>query len=122
MALEAESKDSSVIRLPRHPLAQDPVMPIGEVTMEDTMEVTAEVTMEVAALLKVVHGEMSRQEIQVAMGLKHAEYFREAYVLPAINAGCLGMTLPQQPNSRLQRYRLTEKGKQWLRAQGVVQP
>jgi ATP-dependent DNA helicase RecG len=85
-----------------------------EVTMEVTTEVTAKVTAEVAALLRVVHGEMSRQELQAAIGLKHAEHFRKDYVLPTIAAGCLEMTLPNQPNSRLQRYRLTEKGKQWL--------
>lgn len=74
------------------------------------------VAMEVAALLKVVHGEMSRQALQTSMGLKNADHFRRAYILPAIAAGCLEMTLPEQPNSRLQRYRLTPMGKQWLRA------
>lgn len=91
-------------------MAQDPIV--------DAMEVTMEVTMEVAALLKVVRGEMSRQALQTALGLKNADHFRKAYVLPAIAAGCLEMTLPKQPNSRLQRYRLTKKGQHWLRAQG----
>jgi ATP-dependent DNA helicase RecG len=31
-------------------------------------------------------------------------------------AGLLEMTLPDQPNSRLQRYRLTALGQRWLRA------
>ena len=79
------------------------------------MEVTMEVTMEVAALLKVIDGEMSRQELQTAMGLKNAEHFRKAYILPAIAAGTLEMTLPDQPKSRLQRYRLTSKGQKWLK-------
>jgi ATP-dependent DNA helicase RecG len=103
---------SYVVRLPVHPLAQGPDVAAGEVTTE----VTTEVTMEVAALLNVVAGEMSRQELQVAMGLKNAEHFRKAYVLPAIAAGCLEMTLPEQPNSRLQRYRLTATGQHWLQA------
>jgi ATP-dependent DNA helicase RecG len=45
--------------------------------------------MEVAGLLLAVQGEMSRQEIQAALGLKHAEHFRKAYVLPALVAGYL---------------------------------
>jgi ATP-dependent DNA helicase RecG len=94
-----------VVRLLRHPLAQDPV------------GVTAEVTAEVATLLKVVHGEMSRQALQAALGLKHTEHFRKAYVVPAISTGYLEMTLPESPNSRLQRYRLTEQGQRWVRAQ-----
>ena len=112
-----DERTSFVIRLQRHPLAQDPITAGAEVTMEVTMEVAMEVTMEVAALVKVVHAEMSRQELQAAIGLKNADHFRKAYVLPAIAAGCLEMTLPNHPNSRLQRYRLTEKGKQWLRDQ-----
>lgn len=101
-----DERTSFVVRLPRHPLAQDP--DIGEVTME------------VAALLKVVQGEMSRQALQTAMGLKNADHFRKAYVLPAIAADCLEMTLPKQPNSRLQRYRLTRNGQQWLHTHGEM--
>ena len=104
-----DERTSFLIRLSRHPMTQDPMIATAEVTME--------VTMEVAALLKVVQGEMSRQTLQTSMGLKNAEHFRKAYVLPAMAAGCLEMTHPEQPNSRLQRYRLTGKGKQWLSAQ-----
>lgn len=89
------------VRLPVHPQAKVPTM---------------EVTMEVATLLRAVLGEMRRQELQAAMGLKNADHFRKAYVLPAIAAGFLEMTLPDQPNSRLQRYRPTAKGQQWLQA------
>lgn len=103
-----EERISYVVRLPAHPQSQSAGVNSGEVTME--------VTMEVAALLKVVDGDMSRQELQTAMGLKNADHFRKAYILPAIAAGALEMTLPGQPNSRLQRYRLTSRGHQWLTA------
>jgi len=45
------------------------------------------------------------------LGLKHAPHFREAYLLPAMEAGYLEMTLPDQPTSSLQRYRLTALGR-----------
>ena len=48
------------------------------------------------------------------LGLKHAEHFRKAYLLPAINAGFIEMVLPDKPKSRLQRYRLSEKGQSVL--------
>lgn len=32
--------------------------------------------------------------------------------------GLLEMTLPDKPNSRSQRYRLTAKGQQWLAIRG----
>jgi DNA-binding PadR family transcriptional regulator len=39
---------------------------------------------------------------------------RLAYVLAALAAGLIQMTIPAKPNSRLQKYRLTEKGREWL--------
>ena len=75
-----------------------------------------EVTMEVASVLRAIEGNMSRLELQTTMGLKNADHFRKAYILPAMAAGVLEMTLPERPNSRLQRYRLTNKGLQWLTA------
>ncbi len=55
-------------------------------------------------------GEKSRRELQELLGLKDAEHFRKAYLLPAIDAGLVEMTLPDKPKSRLQRYQLTENG------------
>ncbi|OHC61862.1 MAG: transcriptional regulator [Rhodocyclales bacterium GWA2_65_19] len=88
-----------VIRLPVHSQAQRP-----------TGEVTAEVTAEVAMLLEAIDGEMTRQEIQQKLGLKHAEHFRKAYLLRALAAKLIEMTLPDNPRSSKQRYRLTASG------------
>ncbi|MNV09520.1 Divergent AAA domain protein [compost metagenome] len=107
-----DDRISYVVRLPAHPQS----LSSGATTGEVTMEVTMEVAMEVATLLKVVDGEMSRQELQAAMGLRNADHFRKAYILPAIASGKLEMTLPDQPKSRLQRYRLTAQGHQWLKS------
>ncbi|KAE9646188.1 transcriptional regulator [Pseudomonas sp. PB103] len=101
-----DERISYVVRLPAHPQTLKAKSAAGHSTME--------VTMEVAALLKVVSGEMSRRELQDAMHLKNADHFRKAYILPALAADALEMTVPEQPNSRLQRYRLTTKGQQWL--------
>ncbi len=46
------------------------------------------------------------------LGLKNADHFRKAYLLSAIEAGAVDMTLPDKPKSRLQKYRLTEKGRE----------
>ena len=85
--------------------------PTGEVAGEVAGEVTGEVTGEVAKLLGVMTGELSRQEIQRALGLKHEDHFREAYLKPALALGLVEMTRPDKPKSRLQRYRLTETGR-----------
>ncbi|WP_373997267.1 Fic family protein [Duganella sp. SG902] len=68
-----------------------------------------------ARLLRAAeNGEQPRSVLQAALGLRHTPHFRQAYLLPALAAGYLEMTLPNLPNSRLQRYRLTAKGKLWL--------
>ncbi len=82
-----------------------------------TAQVTAQVTEHVVALVKQLHGELTRTELQDAVGLTHREHFRKAYLLPALEAGLIEMTQPDKPNSRSQRYRLTAAGEA-LRAQG----
>jgi len=81
-----------------------------EVTPEVATEVTTEVTTEVKRLLNIITGDHSREELQELFRLKNAEHFRKAYLLPAINAGLVQMTLPDKPKSQLQNYRLTETG------------
>ncbi len=53
---------------------------------------------------------MSRGELQKALALKDKESFRERYIKPALEAGLPEMTIPDKPNSRLQKYWLTEQG------------
>lgn len=77
-------------------------------------EVAGEVTGEVERLLRAVVGEMSRQQIQSALGLKGEEHFRTAYLKPALVANVIEMTLPAVPRSSKQRYRLTALGQRWL--------
>jgi ATP-dependent DNA helicase RecG len=83
-------------------------------TTEVTMEVTTEVTMEVhrlVTLMKHLKTPISRRELQLAMGLKNAENFRKSYLVPALNASLIEMTVPDKHNSRMQKYRLTAAGK-----------
>jgi hypothetical protein len=84
-----------------------PALPsTGEVTGEVTPEVTPEVR-----LARALAGEMTRQQLQQALGLKDDEHFRKAYLLPALEAGLIEMTIPDKPQSSRQKYRLTEKGR-----------
>ena len=74
-------------------------------------EVTGEVAGEVMRLLRVMKGSMKRSELQEALQLRHEEYFREAYLVPAMTDGFIEMTIPNKPRSSNQKYRMTEKGK-----------
>ena len=40
--------------------------------------------------------------------------FETLYLRPALEQGLIEMTVPDKPNSRLQKYRLTTKGQRWL--------
>ena len=82
-----------------------------------TPEVAQEVTPQVR-LLSALAGEMPRQQLKEALGLKDDEHFRKAYLLPALGAGLIEMTIPDKPRSSKQRYRLTDKGHQILAQHG----
>jgi hypothetical protein len=82
-----------------------------------TREVTREVTPEVR-LLSILAGEMTRQQLKEALGLKDDEHFRKAYLLPALEAGLVEMAIPDKPRSSKQKYRLTDKGRQVMARHG----
>lgn len=73
-------------------------------------QVTPQVTPQVGQLLRVMKGEMSREALQAALDLLDRKSFRSRYLKPALDEGWIEMTLPGKPNSRLQKYRLTEEG------------
>ncbi|MFZ5798110.1 MAG: Fic family protein [Thermodesulfobacteriota bacterium] len=77
-------------------------------------QVSPQVSPQVALLLKAIKGEMSREELQSALNLQDRKSFSGRYLKPAHEGGLIEMTIPDKPNSRLQKYRMTDKGRQWL--------
>lgn len=92
----------------------------GEVTPEVTPPVAPPVTPPVAppvaVLLRLLGamGELGNAEIRRHLGLRDRAHLRDHYVDPCLEGGWIEMTLPGKPNSRLQRYRLTEQGRAML--------
>jgi Fic family protein len=76
-------------------------------------QVTPQATPQVNRLLKVLQGEMNREALQGVLSLHDRKSFRERYIKPALAEELIEMTIPEKPNSPLQRYRLTEKGRRW---------
>ena len=62
-------------------------------------------------MIAVFRGDHTRQELQLALNLKSRANFEGRYLKPAIEAGYVALTIPDKPRSRLQKYRLTDKGK-----------
>jgi len=83
-----------------------------QTTQEVKGEVSGEVSGEVLKVIMVLEGEMKRSEIQQILQLKHDDYFRVEYILPALESGIIEQTHPESPNHPQQRYKLTEKGLQ----------
>ena len=69
-------------------------------------------------LLKVLslHRELSATDLRKAMKLRNAPDFRERYLRPLSRDGYIEFTLPNAKKSKLQKYRLTDKGRAALSA------
>ena len=52
---------------------------------------------------------MNILEMMELLRLKDKRNFKMNYLQPAIALGLVAMTIPDKPNSRLQRYRLVKK-------------
>ena len=102
----------------RLPLAKDQVAPqvTGEVTPPVTLPVTLPVTPPVKRLIDLLgeKGKLGAGAIREALGLKDRTHVWNTYIVPALEAELIEYTIPEKPNSRLQKYRLTDKGKEWV--------
>jgi len=81
------------------------------VTPQVRPQVAPQVTPQVFQLLSALKGVEDRDTLQRALGLKARKNFRLLYLVPALNAGLIEMTIPDKPRSSKQKYRLTEQGK-----------
>ena len=48
---------------------------------------------------------LSREELMLRMGLADKWHFLKAYLEAALDSGLIERTIPEKPNSRLQKYR-----------------
>lgn len=87
----------------------------GEATDQVDDQVGDQVTDQVGQLLRTLTGgALMATDIMRRLGLHHRPSLRQNYLTPAIRLGLVAMTVPDKPNSRLQRYRLTPRGRSLL--------
>ena len=85
--------------------------PDSEVNDQVATQVDTQVDTQVKKLLlKFTNEDMKTEEIQKVLGLRERRTFFRNYVQPALKLGLIERTIPEKPNSRLQKYRLTPKG------------
>lgn len=89
----------------RLPLAKDQVTP----------QVTEQVTEQVGKMLRQFGNKpVDGKSLMDAVGISHRPTFLYSYLQPALNVGLVEMTIPDKPRSSKQKYRLTDKGKEWV--------
>lgn len=73
--------------------------------VSDTRNHINHVDRQITALMSVIESyPMSAMELMERLGLKSRNGFRKNYLIPALKAGLIGMTFPDRPTSKNQRY------------------
>jgi Fic family protein len=79
-------------------------------------QVDEQLSEQVARILKACEKEpRSKAQLLESAGLANAYLNYKRHILPLLQSGLIEMTIPEKPKSRLQKYRLTEKGRAILR-------
>jgi Uncharacterized conserved protein len=74
-------------------------------------QVTDQVSDQVKRLLPIFENQpLSAVDLMYGLKLSHRFTFRKNYLHPALKNGLIEMTVPDKPNSRLQKYKITPKG------------
>lgn len=94
--------------------AQNPSL--AQVSEQVGAQVSEQVT---KLLLHCAAQPRSKQEMLVVLGLSNAYLNYKRHIVPLLEQGLIAMTLPDKPQSRLQRYRITTLG-QILLAQAAT--
>ncbi len=66
------------------------------------------------AILRKRQTESVIGDLMAASGRSNRTKFRDRVLNPLLPAGLIEMTIPDKHTSRLQKYRLTDKGRVWL--------
>ena len=88
---------------------------------QDTGQVTGQVDPWIVRVLAACQkAPLRSREIQEATGIRHRETFQRNYLDYLLSQGWIERTIPDKPNSRLQKYRLTGEGLALLKRLGKI--
>jgi ATP-dependent DNA helicase RecG len=116
-----DDRTSYLVRLPVHPRAkttdqaQSGAQSGAQSPTQSSTQSPTQSENPVIRLLAVLRdGDLSPKDLRLRLGLSHRPTFRENYLNPAMGDALIEPTIPDKPTSRLQKYRLTEKGRKLL--------
>ncbi|MGD0961906.1 MAG: Fic family protein [Methylomonas sp.] len=96
-----------------------PTTPFVEFMLQALLDAILEAvsTDQVALMIKALaNRELGSSELMAALSLNHWPTLRENYLNPALDAGWIERTQPDSPRSPTQRYRVSGRWLQWLKA------
>jgi len=85
----------------------------NSLTHQPTMQETVQETMQVKKLLSILRSKMSMAEILDILKLSNRDYVRLNYINPSLEQGLIELVYPNNPKHRNQKYRLTQKGRNY---------
>ena len=88
----------------------------GPVSEQVGEQVSEQVSEQAARILVFCEVARTKGEILAHLGLAPVYLNYRRHIHPWIQQGLLERTIPDKPRSRLQKYRLTAKGRAWVRA------
>lgn len=77
--------------------------------MSITAHDTDSISLAIKTLVECIEGEVDRETLQTLIGIKHRTYFQNTYIKPALDEGYIEFTLPNEKQSKLQKYRQPQK-------------
>lgn len=93
------------------PVVTPVVTPVATPVARSSESLIDEVQRKVLAVLR--DGTLSTAELAAKVGISQPKNLRRRYLRLLLDMGFVEYTVPQKPNSRLQKYRLTENGVHW---------
>jgi Fic family protein len=95
----------------------DAILRVIEEASPGTDQVSDHQSDQVMRLLRALRGSpRSASDLMAEFGLSHRPTFRKNYIHPALSERLIEMIHPETPRARHQKYRLTERGEQTLKA------
>ena len=86
-------------------------MPVsGQFSAHDSAHDSAMILDKIEIIVLNIEGDIDREVLQSKIGIKHRTYFRNNFIKPALENGYIEFTLPNEKQSKNQKYRLTAKG------------
>jgi ATP-dependent DNA helicase RecG len=113
--MQVTMQDEEDLKSPSNSILAHLLDAISDSTPQVTVQVTMQVAMQVQQMLEGMElSDVPREELQRLCGLKNRDHFRKTYLALLLEAGWVERTIPDKPNSRNQRYRMTPAGRELL--------